>query len=486
MAALAEQLPVPEQTVPDVIAMSAMPEDQLAWQRAKRLMRTSGSLAVVGTFPEKNNHQPGVSLNLLEAIHSAAAGDENGINMMDQNIETDYIERSFKAGSITEVELQADSQEGFGQHGQSLDSVNANSWRFVGRIRQMRERLAAEARNKYRQDIAHEKGLLEDNYLVVFSCVPDDMTREELIEEDFFVDTMSCSMQATTAQEGKVMLESAFVAGARHPKAERHDLRAVRYVAKKLGTDFDDKSTTGILDSPLLVPKRLMPNGIVDLAALFDEAEGTFFGEDKPQEDYVRHREFWRQRQADLKPMVEAIRRQLISERHTFKVPTDATKRLGKLSEKAGVRNAVDDELINPRVFGSVAATHIQQARTHRALGNYELADAALQKAERTAKSSSCPGSIQDEKNKKNADGADEKSGDLLNDETDSKDGKINCIKCREPVNKKDVVKEKSWRCPHCKYEVDICDGKVLHESRPPKKKKSKIGSWMVSILKAA
>ncbi len=486
MAVTAEQFPVLEQTATDVIAVSTMPEDQLAKQRAIRLMRSCGSLAVVGNLPESNNQEPGEFRNLLEAIHSAADGDENGINLIDQNIETDYIERSFKAGSITEVDLQSNDQKGFGQHGQSLDSVNANSWRFIGRIRQMRERLAAEARNKYRQDIAHEMGLLEENYFVVLSSVPDDMTRQELIEEDFFVDTMSCSMQATTSQNGNVKLESAFVAGVKHPKAERHDLRAIRYLAKKLGHDFDDKSATEILDSPLLIPKKLMPNGIVDLVALFDESEGTFFGEDKPQENYVLHREFWRQRQADLKSMVEGIRRQLISERHTFKVPTDATKRLGKLSEKAGVHNALEDSSIDPNVFGSVAANHIQTARVHRALGNYDLANAALQRAEKTAKSSSCPGSIQDEQNKNNADETDEKSSELLNIESDSKDGKIRCIKCRESVKKKDVVKEKSWSCPSCKYEIDICDGKVLNESTPPKKEKSKIGSWMVGILKAA
>ncbi|HSX23881.1 MAG TPA: hypothetical protein VLE74_02160 [Candidatus Saccharimonadales bacterium] len=485
-AAIAERLPTAERMATDVIVMPTMPEDQLAQQRAKRLMRANGSLAVAGELPKKSDQHPGISHNLLEGIRLAAAGDANGINMVDQNIEADYIERSFKAGSITEVDLRADGQNGLGQHGQSLDSVNGNSLRFVGRTWQMRERLQAEARNKYRQDIAQEMGLLEDNYFVVFSLVPDNMTQEELIEEDFFVDTMSCAMQATTAQEDSVKLESAFVAGVKRPGAERHDIKAVKYIAKKLGKNFDNMSTTQILDSPLLIPKKLMPNGVVDPVAWFDEPEGTFFGEDKPQQDYVKHREFWRQRQAGLKSMVEDIRRQLISERHTFKTPTDATKRLGKLSEKAGVRNAVDDKSINPNVFGPTAAGHIQQARTHRASGNYELADAALHNAEKTAKSSSCPGALQEEKNKDGQENTDEQSSDRLNDETDSKSGKIRCIKCRETVNKKDVVKEKSWRCPHCKYEVDICDGKVLHESKPPKREKSKAGSWAVGILKAA
>jgi hypothetical protein len=484
MAALAERLRVVEQHTADVIVVPAMPEDQLAQQRAKRLMRASGSVALAGTLPEQNDLKPNTPHNLLEALYLAETGDVNGVQMIDQNIGADFIERSFKAGSITEVDLQATAQGGLGQHGQSLDSVNGNSLRFIGRTWQMRDRLKAEARNKYRQDIVHEMGLLEDNYFVAFSCVPDDMTRQELIEEDFFVDAMSCAIQVTTVHEDGIKLETAFVAGVKQPKGERHDIKALKYIAKKLAVNFDDKSTTQMLDMPLLIPKSVMPNGVVDLVAIFDELEGTFFGEDKPQEDYVAYREFWRQRQQNFKPMVQSIRRQLIAERHTFKTPTDATKRLGKLSEKAGVHEAVDDESINPLVFGPIAARHIAQARAHRASGNYELADAALHKAEKTAKSSSCPGAVQDQSKKNDTDGTDDQSGDVLTDETDSRSGKIRCIKCRETVDKKDVIKAESWRCPHCKYEIDICNGAVLHESEPPKKRRTAVANWLADLLK--
>jgi hypothetical protein len=47
--------------------------------------------------------------------------------------------------------------------------------------------------------------------------------------------------------------------------------------------------------------------------------------------------------------------------------------------------------------------------------------------------------------------------------EEDSKlPSKIRCINCKEKVPSKEVVKVKSWCCPKCKYEVDICTGKVL------------------------
>jgi hypothetical protein len=38
----------------------------------------------------------------------------------------------------------------------------------------------------------------------------------------------------------------------------------------------------------------------------------------------------------------------------------------------------------------------------------------------------------------------------------------IRCINCKEKVPSKEVVKPKTWCCPKCKYEIDICTGKVL------------------------
>lgn len=39
---------------------------------------------------------------------------------------------------------------------------------------------------------------------------------------------------------------------------------------------------------------------------------------------------------------------------------------------------------------------------------------------------------------------------------------KIRCINCKEKVPTKKVVKPRSWCCPSCKYEVDICSGAVI------------------------
>ncbi len=60
-------------------------------------------------------------------------------------------------------------------------------------------------------------------------------------------------------------------------------------------------------------------------------------------------------------------------------------------------------------------------------------------------------------------------------DEDDLVPSIIHCIRCRKPAPKQVVVKPRSWRCPHCTLEVDVCTGVTIHASNldvppvPPK-----------------
>lgn len=61
-----------------------------------------------------------------------------------------------------------------------------------------------------------------------------------------------------------------------------------------------------------------------------------------------------------------------------------------------------------------------------------------------------------------------ERAEDLVEAEKAKGDGlppKIRCIMCNKKSKKELVVRETSWRCPCCKYEVDICTGKPIHEA---------------------
>lgn len=60
---------------------------------------------------------------------------------------------------------------------------------------------------------------------------------------------------------------------------------------------------------------------------------------------------------------------------------------------------------------------------------------------------------------------SEEAKEEIFSDSDESKlPEKIRCIKCGEMVESKKVVQPKSWRCPHCRYEVDVCTGKEINQ----------------------
>ncbi|HSX16802.1 MAG TPA: hypothetical protein VLH86_01735 [Patescibacteria group bacterium] len=71
-----------------------------------------------------------------------------------------------------------------------------------------------------------------------------------------------------------------------------------------------------------------------------------------------------------------------------------------------------------------------------------------------------CPGESADIFERKAAEG----SEDGRNDEASVNDAMIRCIKCRQYVPKRKVVKKTCWECPKCTHKVDICTGETLNE----------------------
>lgn len=67
-----------------------------------------------------------------------------------------------------------------------------------------------------------------------------------------------------------------------------------------------------------------------------------------------------------------------------------------------------------------------------------------------------------------NGSGVDGERGPFAGDDGEenfSLPDKIRCIKCSAYSPKEEVVKDESWCCPKCHYEIDICTGETLHES---------------------
>jgi hypothetical protein len=356
-------------------------------------------------------------MTLLEALHRAHEGDTEARRLVEMNVRTDVIERTIKAGHIMKVNLAVNERGQVVQHGQTAEDIQANSLRYAAQSWQMLERTQAETRNMFRIEELYRRGLLEDNYFVVISRAADNMTLEQAEAVGFFTRTMSCAIQTTTVEGQGLTTESAFVAGKAHAQADRHDARTVANLGAQLHIDLAGKTAAQLIDTPLLIPKRLMPGGVIDAARWYDDAAGsTFFGEAKPRQDYLEFLQQCQQREAELEPTVQTIVDELIAHAPAIHMPVEATERLGKLSGAHMLQRAVVDERIDGLVFGAESAAYLEAARYHAAHGDREQANAFLTRAQAADTSSSCPGA-----------GKGEQSADADGQEKDGKDEGGDC-----------------------------------------------------------
>jgi hypothetical protein len=386
---------------PKIYVVPEMEGDEFARRRADRFLDSLGHTAVdtvVQLEEVKSPDEPEIE-SLKDAIHLAGEGDVRARRLVTANVATDVGERTMKVKYVTEVDLEVDEDGGIHQHGQPMKKVQGNSWLYAAKKWQMRERVRAENNNHFRLESSYRSGELEDSSFVEFSRAADNMDDKSMQREGFFTDTMSCAIRVTTIKDGVLTTQVAFVAGIIKLGEKRHDERTIVKVGQALGVNFIDKTATDVIDTPLLIHNSLLPNGVIDLVMIWDQCAGdTFFGEDNPEEpksleDYLEAVQESKKREASLEYKIETIVDELISSAWQINTPTDATKLLNKVSGKHMVEQAIFiDRSINPRVFGSEAATLIVSARHHADLGNIELAQAATTRAIKVEKSGSCPG----------------------------------------------------------------------------------------------
>jgi hypothetical protein len=385
-----EEIMAQEMWQPLVLNVAELEADEQVRQEARRFI---GRVALGEVVSEEVRGAKAWTLH--DAIHGAARGNHEARRMTETNVRTDVIERTLKAGHVTEVPLEIGEQGEVRQYGQSAADIQANSLRFAAADRRMRARTEAETRNMLRIQGALEQGLLEEYHFVVFSRAADDMTRSEMEAAGFFTDTMSCAVQVTGFRGSQLMVESAFVAGKKDWDKPRHDQTTLEQVGAMLGVDLTDKSATELLDTPLLVHKSLLPNGVTDLVELYDNAAGgTFFGQDKLREDYQAYRQTCRTREASFEPRVQAITQRLINNAQAVHSPQEACAWLNRLSQTEMLEHCVTDDSIDARVFGAEAAFRIEHARYSFAHGDTATALRAMAAAQTVARSSSCPGGI--------------------------------------------------------------------------------------------
>lgn len=384
---------------PKVMVVAEMPAEAEVYTKAERLIQRAGSLAIRGEVSLSSDSQEagnGYTSSLLQAAKRARIGDRTARKVVDTNVLTDVIERSIKAGHVLSVNLEVNDAGKIMQHGQLMDDVHVNALRYASEMPQMRERAEAETRNGVRIEQCQQLGLLKDYCFVVFSRYPDNMTDNEAGKVGFFTETQSCAIQVTTLHNSHLVTESAFVAGVKKPNALPHDAHVITALAAQFGHDLSGKNTTEIIDSPILIHKSLLKHGVLDLVRRYDDIAGnTFFGEEKPQQDYEAYAKVCREREANLSSIVLHIADRLIADSESMNHPLEATRRLHVLSQQQMVDFAISNGYINPRVFGTTAAAHIEDARFWLERGQHDRFMMSRDMAQNTARSSSCPTSEQ-------------------------------------------------------------------------------------------
>ncbi|HET6924221.1 MAG TPA: hypothetical protein VFH39_00120 [Candidatus Saccharimonadales bacterium] len=371
------------------LARDAFPEAE--YEAERKLTAYIGSIAVRG---EHQLHSPPEDDNestLLHAVQLAALGDTDSRYVVETCVRTDYSERLYKVANRSRVELSFIGNE-LWQQGRSLQSIHGNTLRHMHLTPEMLKRTMLETRNAGLFGELYARGALQDHAAVVFSTTSTKMSQTEKKDYNFFLDTETCSIQLLTADGAAATLETALVAGKSMPSGERHDLNTINKLSRGQGIAIHENDGTDMLRHVMLIPKTAVPNGVIDVVRMYDDAAGgTFYGQAQPRQDYISHARACEQRNRLFDNTVQQITEQLIREAAHFKTPIEAIERLDFLSERHGVRQAVHDTSIDARVFGAAAVMHIEEARFFAAQGDTERADRSMRAAQKVASSGSCP-----------------------------------------------------------------------------------------------
>ncbi|HET8991980.1 MAG TPA: hypothetical protein VFN31_03035 [Candidatus Saccharimonadales bacterium] len=369
-------------------AQAVMSVTEMAEDLAPKI-RTANFLSKIAlnTTVEIEDIIPRPIANLYEGIKRGARGDETARRMVELNATTDITERSIKTGFIfSPIKVNVLPEGRAYQHDQLMDSVQANSLRLMANNPIMLARTQSELRNSFRIEALNQHGYLDDYSFVVFSLA------ENLPEAGFFTETMSCSIQVTSKNGDHLSLQPALVSGIKEPGQQRHDLSTIKRLYARFGIDLKSKTPAEIIDTPLLIHNSLLPNGVVDVVRLWDaSAGGTFFGETRPAQDYISYARLCNDKQKEFGLRGKLIAVELFKAVDSIGSAVEATRLMNKISEKYALFNALVDNSIDARVFGSVAAWHLENSRQHLLTGDLAQAEAEITYALATAVSYSCP-----------------------------------------------------------------------------------------------
>ncbi|HSX29825.1 MAG TPA: hypothetical protein VLE73_04685 [Candidatus Saccharimonadales bacterium] len=391
---------VPEAPIaPIALEAASLPmEEWVQAQFKRRFLGAIGLRQTVETVESPDNP------TLAHSIGLAVEGNAEAAKLVDINIATATAEVCFKDDYATRVTKQVDEAGEITQFGLTGHQMHLNSYALrPNRPAKLKEFTLAEALNGYREQACMQSGLLDDHILLVASCVPEDMSEEDLDYrgDGYFTRTMSYSLQATTSTGGEVVTETGFQRGTaaeetasyEERQAQRYDLEAIGMIYESLGFDAP-KTALEFLQRPLLLKKSEFPNGLLDVLRRCDIAADVL-------QDVVRERDiseyldlFDRSaaREATLGEVRSRARSDLFAAAGTFKEAEDATRLLWDSVRDHAVQDAGHNEAIDAIAFGPLAAGHIAKARKAHAAGDERSRDLWVAGALEVATASGCGG----------------------------------------------------------------------------------------------
>ncbi len=401
--------------------------------------------------------------SLYQAIESVKIGVDDAIKqpasqMIKQNIRSNLGEITRMSGYVGSPVKSKIFNNKILQHDHDYDDIYANTLIYTDQNSFLYPISQIETKNYLMMKELVFSAQLNDNYFVIISGTPDDEPETTLADNGYCVDKMPVSIQVMTVQDDQLLTQTAFVAGRVTSNDKRHDRQAIIGMAKSFGIDYDSLPLKEILAKPILIPKSALPEGILGLVKKYDQVLGdTFFGDNKPAQDYNLFQEQCHLFETNLEPLVDSIYTDLITDK-LVQDDVGATEALKKYSKEGLVKIAVTDRTIDPIVFGNIAAGHLETARI--AFDNNDQIGLrrSLNFARKTARSFSCPTALINNNS----------SGDSLSEDIESSDQMPNIIRCPECGNfvpKKIAFHKGNLRCGSCRYEVELCSGRIVHAS---------------------
>ncbi len=452
------------------ISVAELTHDPLDKISAARLL---GKVGVQATF--EVCEEPSEFPDLCSAIQAASHGNEKAREVVAINVSTDLIERMYKQGIVLKVPMSVGVDNKFHQGGQSMSDVHRNAYAYMQHDPLMRGRTVVEARNTLRSESAIELGLLDTKSFVVFSLVPTEASIEDVKARKFFTNTMTLTIQRLSkTAEGEYELESAFVAGVLEPEADRHDVDAIVRMAAAFGVNLWGKSATEILDSPQLIDNSLTPNGVVDIVQMYDRAVSelnggieVFFGAAQVG-DYEEVLAASQEKIDKIQPTVDEVVEALIQRAETLRSAEEARDLLDALNHQKLLEISLKNHSVDPILFGSQAASKIEEARRYDRAGDFQRAQRVMLEALEVAKpTSSCPTALKNalERSAKNS----ENSGDEVDSSMSGTMYCVKCPKCREPHDEVKKQADGKYYCNNPSCELAHPSTKIVGREKKTK-----------------